>query len=128
MERFYKEYYYWEDFLNGMYNDVEKSKESYFVEKSYNLLCDNELFLNTCLNLIKDWQISTNVNLTNKNSNRQAWLGQACCSYLYKSNEICTRIAWSKMTDKQRNEANKVADLIINHFELNYENKNFKLH
>jgi hypothetical protein len=37
MEKFYKEYYYWEDFLNGMYNDVEKSKESYFIEKSYNL-------------------------------------------------------------------------------------------
>jgi len=125
MERFYKEYYYWEDYINGMYDLIDN--ENYYIQKSIELLKNESLFLNTCLDVLKNWNISSKVNLTNKNNNRQAWLGQACCSYLYKSNEICTRIAWSQLTDEQRFKANKIADIIINHFELNYENKNHKL-
>jgi hypothetical protein len=127
MKRFYKEFIYWEDYLNGMYS-TENSDCADKINLSYLLLTNQNLFLRTCIKVVEDWKISTKVNLTNKNSNRQAWLGQSACSYLYKCTELQTRQAWAKMTDKQRYDANLIADKIINNFELNYENKNQKLH
>ena len=87
-----------------------------------------ELFLNTCIEVIENWTISTKVNLTNKQCNRKAWLGQASCNYKYKVPEILTRIAWSKLDIIQQYEANEIAQKVINSYELNYEKKDTKLY
>lgn len=127
MKRYYKEYIYWEDYLNGMYNIPNDKQKDIEVLNSIKILSNENIFLETCLKVIKQWKISTKINLTNKSCNRQAWLGQACCSYLYKSTELSTREAWMQLTEIQRQNANKIADKIIKHFELNYENKTEKL-
>lgn len=128
MERYYKEYIFWEDYLNGMYETSSKENDFFYINKAIELLSNENLFLETCLKVVKHWTISTRVNLTNKNCNRQAWLGQACCSYLYNATETQTRQAWMMLTELQRHKANLIADKIIKNFELNYENKNQKLH
>jgi hypothetical protein len=125
--QFYKEYYYWEDYLNGMY-DIPKQKDiDTLVSLAIYMLTNKELFKSTCLILLDKWHISSAVNLTNKQCNRRAWLGQACCSFKFKVPETCTRIAWGMLTDNQQDEANKIAETIINHFESNYECQNTKL-
>jgi hypothetical protein len=128
MIQVFAEYIYWEDYINGMYEIPKKEEEELYVLSAINMLSNKELFLNTCKELLGQWRISSNVNLTNKQCNRKAWLGQAACNFKYKVPELCTRIAWSRLNQETQQEANNVADKIINSFEVNYENKNTKLY
>ena len=128
MRQFYAHYEQWEDYQNGMYDISRKQNEVELISMAIYLLCDSSLFYKTCNDVVLNWKISSMVNLTNKSCNRKAWLGQSACCYKYGVPEVLTRIAWSKLTDMQRFEANKVAQKIINHFELNYERKNISLY
>ena len=128
MIQYYSHYLNWEDFNNGMYDFLPLSNQEVYVFSSIKMLTDLELFLTTSIKVIGNWPISTAVNFTNKSCNRKAWLGQACCSYAFKSTEVCTRVAWGKLTHKQQFEANNIADNVILNFELNYETKNTKIH
>lgn len=128
MKQFYKEYIYWEDYINGMYDLHKKEDEDYLVSNAIKLLTRKDLFLDTCKNVVLNWKISSMVNLTNKQCNRKAWLGQASCSFKYKVPESCTRIAWGKLSLIDKVEANKIAQSVINSFELNYERKDIKLY
>lgn len=128
MKQFYAPYTDWEDFKNGMY---EITFEGYFDELVYNaesMLKDCDLFRNTCLLILKNWPVASKVNLTNKNCNRQAWLGQAACNYHFGVIETLTRIAWKNITEEQRIGANKIADQIIRYFELTYEKTDIEIY
>lgn len=118
MKQKYYPYYEWEDFLNGMYNTSLHSENS--VSNSIIVLSNSDLFDLILNEVINNWKISSDQNLSNKYCNRQAWLGQSACSYYYKSPEISTRVAWATLTNKQRYYANKVANKWIRI----YENKN----
>lgn len=128
MKQFYEEYIYWEDYINGMYDTPKKEDEERLVLLAVEMLTNNDLFLETCKEVLVNWKISSKVNLTNKSCNRKAWLGQASCSFKYKVPEICTRTAWGQLSFFQQTEANKVAEQIINSFEINYERQNTELY
>jgi len=128
MKQFYKEYNYWEDYINGMYEFPKQKDEEKYILLAIEMLTNNELFLNTCKEVLINWTISSRVNLTNKQCNRKAWLGQASCNFKYKVPEICTRIAWGKLNINQQNEANKIAEQVINSFELKYEKQDTELY
>jgi hypothetical protein len=128
MKQFFKEYNYWEDYINGMYEFPNPKDEQKFILLAIDMLTNNELFFNTCKEVLINWKISSRVNLTNKQCNRKAWLGQASCNFKYKVPEICTRIAWGKLSINQQNEANKIAEQVINSFELNYEKQDTELY
>lgn len=128
MKRFYEKYYLWEDFANGMYATEKLQNESELIEKAKNLLSDVYLFKEASIVMIRDWPISTKVNLTNKSINRKAWIGQAACCHKFGVPEILTRIAWGQLTERKRMDANRVAEQIINHFELVYERSNIELY
>ena len=119
MKQFYSEYTKWEDYKNGMYIVDESKDKDKLMQLAIKMLSNNELFLNTCKEVVVKWNVSTKVNLTNTSSNRKAWLGQACCNYKYSVPEIYTREAWFLITEKQRIEAKNIAEKIIKSFELN---------
>jgi hypothetical protein len=128
MKQFYAEFIYWEDYINDMYDLPEKEDEEEYVLSAIKMLSDTDLFLETCKEVLINWTISSKVNLTNTGCNRKAWLGQATCSYKYKVPEVCTRIAWSRLTIEQQDSANRIAEKIIKSFELNYEKKDTELY
>lgn len=128
MDRIYHPYYEWEDYLNGMYNLPDKKEENKLISLSIEVLTNTDLFLDICKEVLNNWKIASLVNMTNKQCNRKAWLGQASCSLKYNVPEICTRIAWGELSNSERFEADQVADKIINSFEVNYENKSTELH
>lgn len=128
MKQKYARYWEWEDYQNGMYEVPNHKEEAKLTKLAIKMLSNKELFLNTCKEVLINWTVSSPVNLTNKQCNRKAWLGQAACSYKYKVPEICTRNAWGKLSKEQQNEANKVAEKIITSFELNYEKKDNQLY
>lgn len=128
IKQFFCEYTKWEDFINGMYEIPEKKDVEEYVNSSISLLSNPDFFYKISNNVLNQWPISTKVNLTNTGCNRRAWLGQASCCLLYKSPEICTRIAWSKLSVFQQNNANNVADIVIKIFEKKYEKENTKIY
>jgi hypothetical protein len=111
-----------------MYEFPKQKDEQKYISLAIDVLTNNTLFFNICKEVLINWKISSRVNLTNKQCNRKAWLGQACCNFKYKVPEICTRIAWGKLSINQQNEANKIAEQVINSFELNYEKKDTELY
>lgn len=128
MKRLFKKYTEWEDYKNGMY-EMYKTEDEDLIRKAVYLLTNSVLFLEACKSVVKDWKITTSVHLTNNTINKKAWIGQASCNYLYKVPELLTRVAWGKLTKDQQENANNIAQTVINSYLTNLENgNNTKLH
>lgn len=123
MKQIFHKYTDWEDFQNGMFETKVKNEEDLII-KSVGLLSNEIDFHNVCLNVLDNWLISSDVNLSNKHSNRQSWVGQAACCYAFGTPETTTRKAWSKLDLNTKLKANLVADKIIKI----YEAKDRKIH
>ena len=128
INQYFSHYETWEDYKNGMYSIEKKENEQQLVNNAIILLSDNNMFYEICKELLLKWTVSSKVNLTNKQCNRKAWLGQAACNLKFNVPEILTRVAWGQLSISKRYCADDVALKIINHFELSYENKNTKLY
>lgn len=124
MEQIYIEYQKWEDYLCGMYNTNDVIDKDKKVINAINLLSNPTEFYKACQLLINDWKNSSDVNLSNRNQNRKAWLGAAACMYKHEVPEYLTRIAWSLLNKQVQDLANKIAEKIINE----YETKNREIH
>jgi hypothetical protein len=117
MKQIYIHYEKWEDFLNGMYDDSKKENEEYLVSMAKYVLSNNIIFYLSIENILKKWKNSVDVNLSNRNCNRRAWLGAAACNYLYGCPEYITRIAWSKISPQDQQKANHIAEIFIRKYE-----------
>jgi hypothetical protein len=116
MKQVFCHYKTWEDFNNGMYSLQTESLEQHSI-MAYKVLSNCSVFMDACKSLTTDWPVCTSVNLTNKQCNRRAWLGAAACNYLHGCTEVSVRVAWGKLTELQQQEANAVANQIINTYE-----------
>lgn len=67
------------------------------------------------------WKFSCEQNLSHEEHNRVAWLGQAAVCLAMGLPESVTRRAWWLLTEAQRTEANKAAELAIRQWEQRYE-------
>ena len=117
MKRIYHPYWLWEDYINGMYDN---NTDNIVIEKSKTLLKNPTLFYDTMINVLSEFKISSDCNLSNTSCNRRAWLGQAACNLLYKASEKQVRIAWSELTEMERLIANIEAEKIIKIYEARY--------
>jgi hypothetical protein len=126
MKRIYHPYWKWEDFENGLY-DLEKEysekEECELANKAKSLLSNNTEFYNIALKVISEWTFAAEQNLTNKNRNRQAWIGQASCCYKYKIPERITKYGWRLLSLDEQKNANKIADKIIIQWEQQHAKK-----
>jgi hypothetical protein len=127
MEQVFEHYEKWEDFKNGMYNIPKSEDEEKYCLLAMELLSNKEMFLGACKNVLSKWKISSKVNLTNTGCNRRAWLGQASCNLIHNVPETCTRMAWARLTDQQQFDANTIAEMVINSFEVNYERQDSEI-
>ena len=123
MIQIYYKYTEWEDFQNGMFETKLKNEET-LIDKAVELLSNEEMFFEVSLKVLDKWGVSSDVNLSNKNSNRQSWIGQAACCYAFKVPETLTRKAWNSLDNITKIKANLIADKIIKI----YERKYFELH
>jgi hypothetical protein len=98
----------WEDYKAGMWSNENSGKE----EKAKGLLSDPMRLHAAMRSVAFDWPIACEVNLSHPPNNR-AWLGQAACCYAVGANEESTRGAWGMLTDPQREQANAIADRVI---------------
>lgn len=123
MKKIYEPYWKWEDFQNGMYDLPRPDREDALLAKAAELLRDRWMFKGAVTRLIREWPVAAAVNLTNRESNRRAWIGQAACCLLCNVPEVVTRKAWKSLTDEERRVANRIAEKAIRF----YERKNQKV-
>lgn len=114
MQRIYHRYELWEDHKNGFYDNISGVQKDEMINLSVSLLSDAKKFRYVAEQVITEWVYSCEHNLTNEQLNRIAYIGQASCCLAYKVPSTITMEAWSHLTKQQQDEANKVADEILN--------------
>jgi len=118
-------YFAWECFQNGMFKTLsEIDNYSFLFNKSIELLSNQELFYKTGILVIKNWEVSCDNFLTNKNINKIAFIGQVCCCYAFGVPEIVTKDAWKVLDTEIQTQANNTALKILK----TYEAKRKKIH
>ena len=119
MKQVFFHYTLWEDFKNGMYDEVKEGREQR-VKKAIELLSNPPLLYEQMKRVTQEWKICTEQNFTNPNINHQAFLGQTACNIWAGIKEDETREAWGFLTNDQRYKANKVADSVYDEWERQY--------
>lgn len=110
--QYFARYEMWEDYQNGMWAKIISFEEERMVEDAMHLLCSDGVGF-ACESVFDKWPIATKINLTNAQQNRRAWLGQAACCLMFGVPEDITRVAWGLMTETQKMNANRIAEIKI---------------
>ena len=122
MQQIYHPYWFWEDYINGMWRKLTKEEEIKMLPEVIEFTGNHKLYGSAMFEVIKEWKYSCEHNLTDLNVNRRAWLGHAACCYKHGYPEYLVREAWNRLTVKQQNLANKMAEEAIIEWELKYLN------
>lgn len=117
MKQIYYPYWDWEDFQNGMYTYENKEEAVTLIGIAKDLLSSPVDFGEGAREMIFNWPKATAHNLTNRSINRKAWIGHATCCFIHDVPEVLTRIAWSELTQEQRDKANQIAEEVIRDYE-----------
>jgi hypothetical protein len=122
IKQIYHRYEKWEDYKNGMYSLVSVGEVELLVGNAYSLLANPFILKSAMRRVVNEWIISSELNMTNLESNRRAWLGAAACSLIQDVPEYLTRVAWNTLTSHQQTRANDVANQIIDEWEIDHLN------
>jgi hypothetical protein len=120
IKQVYYPYWLWEDYKSGMWQKLERKEEYVFFTKAIDFTGNDELYGHWMLEVIKQWPISCENNLTDMARNHKAWIGHAACSLAFNCPEYITRKAWWELSDNQKELANKRADYAIAIWTRNY--------
>ena len=112
-KRIYHPYYLWEDYKNGLYNNKLQPE---LINSCVELLQNKKHFYESARLLTKSWVYCCEVNLTNNEMNRKAWIGQATCCFRFGANSETVIVAWHKLDNYYKDEANMVADIVIKEY------------
>lgn len=123
MKSKYYHYTKWEDYQNGMYDEIKEGRADR-VKKAVKILSDTNTLYREMTKVTQEWRYATEQNFTNGNINHQAYLGQAACNISAGVKEDETREAWGRLTNEQRYKANKVADAVFAEWVERYEKEN----
>jgi hypothetical protein len=121
LKQIYHHYNKWEDFHAGLYGIAPPETERDLIKMAIKILSNPILCRKAMMEVVRNWPFSCEQNLTNRNRNRRAWLGQAACCFEGGVNEDLTKIAWHKLSKKEQNRANHIADVVIDFWEEQYQ-------
>ena len=124
IKQVYIPYWEWEDYLNGMWSKGDASR----LQEAITFTGDHIKYGSAMKEVITAWPRTMLNSLTNPSINKRAFLGHCAVSFKFGIQEVVTRAAWKELTDKQRYDADKVAQETIDEWLQNYERTNRKLH
>lgn len=113
-------YWEWEDWINGMWSKGNEDHLQAVIE----FTGDHVKYGEAMGEVIQAWPRTMLNSLTNTSINRRAFLGHCAVCFKFGIAESITRKAWFMLTDQQRFDADKIAEIHIK----NYERKNNKVH
>lgn len=112
MDRIFHHYNVREDYHAGLYG-THCDVGDYRVEKCAKILKGDDAFYSSGKAMVDAWPKSSEVNLSHKSHNRQAWIGQATCCFILGVPDYVTIWAWNTLTGAEQINANDIADRII---------------
>lgn len=124
MKRIWLHYLEWEEVQAGMWSKTDTAESKNILMSAIQFTGNAELFGYWMLKVLDAWPRSCLHNLTDKNQNRHAWIGQAATCLAIKCPQYLTREAWGHLSEQQQNDANAMADFAIAEFETRYEEQN----
>lgn len=113
--RIHHPYTVWEDFRAGMY--APSSNPDNDAQRARTLLANPPGLVEAMADVVAAWPKAAQQFLTNRDSNRRSWLGQAACCYALGVPAIATRAAWWLLTEEQQELANAAADVVISRWD-----------
>lgn len=118
VERIWHNYEKWEDFKSGLYGSQADDEKN--IKSSYTLLSSPYSLFVEMVKVTGDWQHAAEFNLSNRSSNRRAWLGWSACCYHHGATDDETKAAWRQLDKGQQERANAVATAVIDVWEQSY--------
>ena len=123
MKQVFHPYQQWEGFKSGMYEPCKLGRADR-VMTAKQLLTNLEALKREMTRVTIEWPIETEHVLTDASISHRAWLGQSACNIYADVKEDETREAWGYLTEKQRREANRVADAVDDLWRKRYNGGN----
>lgn len=120
MKRIYKPYTEWECFPAGFFKSINDLNKTEQTELCVQLYSDSASFEVALKNVIKHWPNSCLHNLSNLDSNRIAWLGQACCAITYGICKDISGPAFNQISENKQKKANLLAEKYLKIWESQY--------
>ena len=121
MKQIFHRYELWEDYQNGMFVNKKDAHQEARIEQACYLFKDEEKLFEEMKYVAFNWKHAAEVNFTNPSINYQAWLGQASCCHYCGCGDFETIEAWHRLTDKERQHANDIADKVFRLWVRNFE-------
>lgn len=115
IKRVYYPYWQWEESSSIMWGKV-KDRAAY-LQLAIEFTGNHKKYGMAMMRVIDEWPISCEQNLSDTSQNRRAWIGHAACAIEINCPEDIVREAWHHLTDEQRRDANKQADIAIESWE-----------
>lgn len=122
MKQIYHHFSKWEDFKNGFYNSSCKNSKEH-IQKSIELLSNQDDFYKYAKELIKEWVFSCEHNLTDPSVNKIAYIGQASCCIANNTPAFVTRMAWAYIPEEIKIKANNTAKKVLNEWKIKHQKK-----
>jgi len=123
--RVYIPYWEWEDWKEGMWRKInDKEEENILLQKAIEFTGDWVKYGTAMQKVVTLWPNTMLNTLTNVSANRRAFLGHCAVQMEINCPEYITRLAWKELTDKQREEADEIAQLTIDEWIEEYARKN----
>lgn len=113
LDRHYFHYEDLEEWQAGMWRIVRGQKRHDFSNAAADLMRCSDEFQAAMLSATAEWPKSCLHNLSAESINRLAWLGHAGCLIATGSPEECTRNGWHMLTPSEQDEANRVAQVVL---------------
>lgn len=120
LTRVYCHYEQWEEYRWGMWRILSGTDRESLEPDVITVLCDINKFRSSLHSALMRWPVSCAVNMTNRSSNRAAWLWHAGACIVTSAPEDVTRSVWMKITQEQREEADRVAWEVVHEWEHEY--------
>jgi hypothetical protein len=113
MSRVYHHYSKLEEYPAGLWRQTSGEDRKEIVTRCVEFMSDTSYFSAAMLDVIEQWPLSCEHNLSASNVNRVAWIGQAACCLRIGAPEDCTRVAWHMLSEEKQRQANRAAEVAI---------------
>lgn len=120
IKQVYTPYWEWEDFINGMWAIGDETR----LPEAIEFTGDHNKYGSAMKEVVIAWPRTMLNSLTNMSINQRAFLGHCAVCFKLGIQESITRMAWKELNNKQRYEADKVAQETIDEWKQNYVQKN----
>lgn len=128
MKRIYHPYWEWEDWKAGMWRSIGGLERKIMLAKAITFTGNASLYGSYMDKVITVWPVACEHNLTERSMNRLAWVGHAAACLAIQCPEDVTREAWGHLSDQQRIDADRMAELAVKKWESIYEREDSQLH